>query len=324
MEANIGVIGAGALGTALAQRLSENSKEVLLFARKQEVCDDINKTSINAQYYPYQKLYDNITATNNLNDFKNCKIIFLTIPSSAFRETLNDLKNVVKKDVIFVTTAKGIEYPSLKTMGDLISEYYDENYVALSGPTFASEIMLNQPTITNISSKSQENAEIVKKVLSTNQFKVKIIDDVRGIEFCGVLKNINAIANGICEGININENARYSVLTKGFKEMIEIIEVLGGNSETAHEYCGFGDLMMTSTSGESRNHTLGILYGQRLIIDETASGVVFEGKKSIQAVKDICDNNNISNDVINFVYNVIIDKMSPTKAFNILWNNIEK
>jgi glycerol-3-phosphate dehydrogenase (NAD(P)+) len=75
MEANIGVIGAGALGTALAQRLSENSKEVLLFARKQEVCDDINKTSINAQYYPYQKLYDNITATNNLNDFKNCKII---------------------------------------------------------------------------------------------------------------------------------------------------------------------------------------------------------------------------------------------------------
>lgn len=208
-------------------------------------------------------------------------------------------------------------------MGDIISEYFDENYVAMSGPNFASEIMLNQPTITNISSRSSENAKLVKSVLSTKQFKVKIINDIRGIEFCGVLKNINAIANGICEGMNINENARYSILSKGFQDTIEIIETIGGKSETVHEYCGFGDLIMTATSNESRNHTLGILYGQRLIIDEVASGVVFEGKKSIRAVSDICEINNISSDIVTFVYNVIIEKMSPTRAFDILWNKIE-
>ena len=214
MTLNVGVIGAGSLGTAISQRISENV-DVLLHVRKQELCDDINNEGYNTQYYPNQKLNENIKATTDLNDLKKCNIIFLTIPSSAFRTTLSNLKEVLDKDPILVTTAKGIEYPSLNTMGDLISEYFDDNYVALSGPNFASEIMLNQPTITNISSRNKENSEKVKKVLSTKQFKVRIIDDIKGIELCGVLKNINAIANGICEGMNINENARYSILTKG-------------------------------------------------------------------------------------------------------------
>lgn len=323
MTLNVGVIGAGSLGTAIAQIMSENVNEVLLHVRKQELCDDINNKRYNTQYYPSQKLKENIKATVDVDDLKNCEIIFLAIPSSAFRDTLKNLKEVISNDTILVTTAKGIEYPSLKTMGDLISEYFDENYVALSGPNFASEIMLNQPTVTNISSRNPENSRKVKEVLATKQFKVKIIDDIKGIELCGVLKNVNAIANGICEGMNINENARYSILTRGFIDTIRIIESFGGNSDTAHEYCGFGDLILTSTSFESRNHTLGILYGQRLIIDEVASGIVFEGKNSIKAVKDICDNNSIHSDIVNFVYNVIIDKQAPIKAFNKLWETIE-
>ncbi len=323
MNMAVGVIGAGALGTAISQNISENVDELILLLRNKELCDEINNCGYNSQYYPNYKLSDNIKATVDVNDLSKCDIIFLAIPSSAFRKTLKDLQNIVKKDVIIVTTAKGIEYSSLKTMGNLIEEYFDENYVALSGPNFASEIMLNLPTVTNIASKSYENSVKVKKVLSTKQFKVKIIDDIYGIELCGVLKNINAIANGICEGMNINENARFAVLTKGFKDTINIVESVGGKSETVHEYCGFGDLIMTSTSRESRNHTLGILYGQRLIIDEHASGIVFEGKNSINAIKDICLKNNINSDIVNFVYDVIIKKITPTKAFNKLWKNIE-
>lgn len=323
MNLNVGVIGAGALGTAISQQISENVDELILQLRNNELCDDINNTGYNSQYYPNTKLKDNIKATVDINDLSECDIIFLAIPSSAFRKTLSDLKPIVKKDVIIVTTAKGIEYPSLKTMGNLIEEYFDENFVALSGPNFASEIMLDLPTVTNIASRSHENSQKVKSVLTTKQFKVKIIDDIVGIELCGVLKNINAIANGICEGMNVNENARFGILTRGFKDAIEIIESVGGCAETVHEYCGFGDLILTSTSGESRNHTLGILYGQRLIIDEAASGIVFEGKNSIRAVKDICMNNDIDSDIVNFVYEVIIEKQTPTRAFNKLWQKIE-
>jgi glycerol-3-phosphate dehydrogenase (NAD(P)+) len=323
MTLNVGVIGAGSLGTAISQTISENVDQLLLHVRKHDLCDDINNTGYNTHYYPNNKLNNNIKATTDLNDLKNCEIIFLAIPSSAFRSTLKNLKDVIPEDTILVTTAKGIEYPSLKTMGDLISEYFDENYVVLSGPNFASEIMLNQPTVTNIASRKDENSQKVKEVLSTKHFKVKIIDDIRGIELCGVLKNINAIANGICEGMNINENARYGILTKSFKDTITIIEAFGGVSETAHEYCGFGDLILTSTSSESRNHTLGILYGQRLIIDEAASGIVFEGKNSIKAVKDICTNNDINSDIVNFVYDVIIERETPIKAFDSLWEKIK-
>lgn len=323
MDLKVGVIGAGALGTAISQQISKNVSQLILFLRNRGLCDDINNLGYNTQYYPNSRLNDNIRASVDIDDLSDCDIIFLAIPSSAFRQTLRDLQPVVKKDAVIVTTAKGIEYPSLKTMGNLIEEYFDENYVALSGPNFASEIMLDLPTVTNIASRSYENSLKVKQVLTTKQLKVKIIDDVKGIEICGVLKNINAIANGICEGMNVNENARFGILTKGFKDTLMIIEAIGGKSETVHEYCGFGDLILTSTSYESRNHTLGILYGQRLIIDEQASGIVFEGKNSIKAIKDICLDNEIHSDIVNFVYDVIIKKTTPTNAFNKLWENIE-
>ena len=313
----VGIIGAGSLGTALAQIVAQNVDEVYLFSRREELAKTINDTNVNNEYYPNTKLEENIIATADINDLNDCKIIFLSIPSSAFRFTLATLKKHIADDAILVTTAKGIEYPSLKTMGNLIEEYFDENYVALSGPNFASEIILNLATVSNIASKSEENALKVKKVLSTPQFKIKIIPDVIGLEICGIVKNINAIANGICEGMNINENARYGVLTKGFEETKMIIKNIGGDEATASEYCGFGDLVLTSTSSESRNHTLGMLYGQRIIVDEKASGIVFEGKNSIMAIKDICEKTDTKSVVVDFVYDVIVKQIPPKIAFKI-------
>ena len=319
----VGIIGAGSLGTALAQIVAQNVDEVYLFSRREELAKTINDTNINNEYYPNTRLEENIIATADINDLNDCKIIFLSIPSSAFRFTLATLKKHIADDTILVTTAKGIEYPSLKTMGNLIEEYFDESFVALSGPNFASEIILNLATVSNIASKSEENALRVKEVLSTPQFKIKIIPDVIGLEICGIVKNINAIANGICEGMNINENARYGVLTKGFEETKKIIKNIGGDEATASEYCGFGDLVLTSTSSESRNHTLGMLYGQRIIVDEKASGIVFEGKNSIMAIKDICEKTNTKSVVVDFVYDVLVKQIPPKIAFKTPWENIE-
>ena len=320
---NVGVIGAGSLGTALAQVVAQNVDEVNLLLRRQSLADSINDTGFNTEYYPNTRLMENTRATTDYDDLKDCRVIFLAIPSSAFRQTLDNLKSIVSDRTVLVTAVKGIEYPSLNTMGKLIHEYYGDGYVALSGPNFASEIILNLPTVSNIASKNRKNAELVCNVLSTDQFKIRVIDDVGGLEICGIMKNINAIANGICEGMNVNENARYGVLTKGFNETVEIVESVGGCKSTANEYCGFGDLVLTSTSFESRNHTLGMLYGQRLIIDEKGSGVVFEGKNSIMAIKDICVKNNIESVIVNFVYDVIIKKIPPKLAFRDLWQKIE-
>ena len=323
MSLKVSVIGAGGLGTAIAQLISVNTDSVYLHARRKEVVDQIAKTGYNTEYYPNLKLADNIIPVDNFSYIKDSDIVFFCVPSFGIRNALKDLSNYICEDCIIVSTAKGIEYPSLNTMSQIVKEYFNRSPVVFSGPNFAFEIALSLFTIANIASDDVKSLEPVKKVLTTDKFKAKINNDVIGTEYCGVLKNINAIAYGICEGMNLNDNARYAVLTKGFNETKDIIESLGGKRETVSDYCGFGDLVLTATSRESRNHTLGMLYGQKIVVDEKASGIIFEGKNSIKAIKELCDKNKVNSTIVNFVYDVILDLTPPKIAFNNLWDEIE-
>lgn len=324
MGLKVSVIGAGGLGTAIAQLVSANADSVYIYARRKEVVDEIIKTGYNTEYYPNLKLADNIIPVNDFNDVKKCDIVFLCVPSSGIRSPLKELSKSICDDCILVSTAKGIEYPSLKTMSEIVTEYFDRSPVILSGPNFASEIALSLFTVANIASDNPEHLDIVKEVLTTDEFKVKLNEDVIGTECCGVIKNINAIAYGICEGMNLNDNARYAVLTKGFNETKDLIESLGGKRDTVNDYCGFGDVVLTSTSGESRNHTLGMLYGQRIVVDEKASGIIFEGKNSIMAIKALCDKYSVNSSIVNFVYDIIVNSIPPKIAFKRLWNEMER
>ena len=323
MGLKVSVIGAGGLGTAIAQLTSVNTDSVYLHARRKKVVDDIIKTGYNTEYYPNLKLADNIIPVDDFSHIKECDIVFFCVPSFGIRNALKELSNYICDDCIIVSTAKGIEYPSLNTMSQIVVEYFKRSPVVFSGPNFAFEIALSLFTIANIASDDVKSLEPVKKVLTTDKFKAKVNNDVIGTESCGVLKNINAIAYGICEGMNLNDNARYAVLTKGFNETKDIIESLGGKRETVSDYCGFGDLVLTATSRESRNHTLGMLYGQKIVVDEKASGIIFEGKNSIKAIKELCDKNSVNSTIVNFVYDVILNLTPPKIAFNNLWDKIE-
>ncbi|WP_067089011.1 NAD(P)H-dependent glycerol-3-phosphate dehydrogenase [Methanobrevibacter curvatus] len=318
---NVGVVGAGSFGTAISQIIALNVEEVILYSRRKKIAEDINKNSVNNEYYPNYKLNNKIRAVNSLKDLKECEVIFITVPSSGFRKTLEEMKNEGINDSILVTASKGIEPISSATMGQIIQEYYNDKYVVVSGPNFASEVVLNLPTVTNIASNSKNNLNIVKKILETEFFKVEEIDDVIGLEYCGILKNINAVANGICEGIQINENGRYAILTKGFNENKKIVESIGGKPSTIDEYCGFGDIILTSISKQSRNHTLGVLIGQKLEINK-GHGVVFEGKNSVKTIKEICDKKCLDCKIVNFVYDVLVNKEVAKTAFKNLWKNI--
>ena len=321
MIRKVAVIGAGSLGTAIAQIASNNVEEVYLYARRQKIVDDIKATRVNSEYYPAIKLSDKIKPLYDFDNDSDLEVIFFCVPSSAVRDTAKKIKTKIRyKNSIIVSTAKGIEYPSTKTMSQIIFEETGKSPVIFSGPTFASEIMLNLPTVVNIASKNSHDLEVVKEVLTTDNFLVDIItDDVIGTEMCSILKNINAIAYGICDGININDNAKYAVLTKGFNETKEIVAKVGGDPKTVNNYCGFGDLALTSTSEKSRNYTLGMLYAKKIVIDEKSSGILFEGKKSIMTIKKICAEHNIESLITNFVYSIICLHESPKIAFRRLW-----
>lgn len=323
MIGKVAVIGAGSLGTAIAQIASNNVEEVYLYAKRKKVVDEIIETRVNSEYCPTFELSHKIKPICNFDTIFDIEAIFFCVPSSAVRDTAKKIKNGLDyKSSIIVSTAKGIEYPSTKTMSKIIFEEIGKNPVIFSGPTFASEIILNLPGIANIASKNSRELEIVEEVLTTDNFLVDITDDVIGTEMCSILKNINAIACGICEGIGINENARYAILTKGFNETKEIVAKIGGDSRTVDKYCGFGDLVLTSTSEKSRNHTLGMIYGQKIIIDEKSPGVVFEGKKSIMAIKRICEEYNIESTITNFVYNIVSENQNPLQEFQQLWESL--
>lgn len=319
MFSNIGVIGAGAMGTAISQTICENAENVLIYARRKEVVDSINKTHFNKDYFPNIRLEDNIIATNDLNEFKSSEIIFLTLPSSTIRDVVRDLKVFIPEDCVLVSTAKGLEKDSQKRMSEVIEEETERPSAVLSGPNIAAEMVERTFSSASIACKNKQYLEKVCNVLSTPKFKVSASDDVIGVEYCGVIKNVIAISQGICEGMKINDNARFSVFTKTFNETKELIEKLGGNRNTVDDYCGFGDIITASTLNVSRNHTLGVLYGQRIVIDEKASGILFEGKNTISIMKDLCERNNIDCATVDFTYDVIIDRINPEKAFKKFW-----
>lgn len=318
---NIGVIGAGAMGTALAQTIAKNTK-VYLYARREEISEDINKNRVNSQYFPNERLNENIIAVSDYNQLKNTEIIFLCVPSSTIRTIVAELNDIVDSNCIFVSTAKGIEKDTNKRMTEIIEETTNHDAVAFSGPNIAAEMVKSLPASTTIACRNTDSLNKVKDVLTTDTFKVNVNTDVIGTEFCGIIKNVIAISQGICEGMNISNNAKFSFFTVSFNETKDIIEKLGGCRDTVDDYCGFGDIVTASTLTVSRNHTLGVLYGQRIVIDEKSSGVLFEGKNTTVILKNLLDELNINSVTVDFVYDVIINKRNPKNAFNELWNKI--
>ena len=318
----VGIIGAGALGTALAQSISINLDKVFLYARREKVANDINNFKCNKDYYPNVLLNKNIIGTNDLNVFHDANCIILTIPSSNLREIIQNLKDIIPKNCIIVSTIKGIEKETAKTPSEIIMEFCDNPINVLSGPNIAKEIVLNLPAATTISVNSENEEKILKQIFESERLKLQFNNDPIGTEFCGIVKNILAISTGICEGLNINDSAKFAILNKGFVETKNIIEELGGNPNTILDYCGFGDIVTASTLSVSRNHTLGVFYGQKIVIDENKTGVVFEGKNSIRIIKRICDKNNINSHIVEFVNDVIIKNINPELAFEELWKFI--
>lgn len=317
----VGIIGAGALGTALAQCISKNLETVYLYARRPKVVENINR-GYNKDYYPNILLNKNIVGINDLNEFKDFDCIILTIPSASLREMMNKLVNIIPKKCLIVSTIKGIEKTTSRTASEVINELCDNPVVVLSGPNIAREIVLGQPAATTIAINEDYEKEILYEIFNSNEFKLQFNHDLIGTELCGIIKNLLAMSTGICDGLNVSDSAKFAILNKGFVETKKIIEKLGGNSDTIFDYCGFGDIVTASTLSVSRNHTLGVLHGQKIVIDENKTGVVFEGKNAILFIKELCSKNNIESSMVDFVYEVIINKENPEHSFEKIWNTI--
>ena len=316
---NISVIGAGSWGTTLANLVAQNGYKVVLWARERSIVDEINTSHKNSNYLKGISLSENLSATNDLKEASSDKdIIISAVPSQFLRRVMSEMSASVKKGAIIVSVTKGLEEGSYKRMSEIIKEEVPQsNVVALSGPNHAEEVSKGIPTATVIASEDPSHLEPVKQILSNDFFKPYPHDDIIGVEICGAVKNITAIAAGVVSALGFGDSAKGSILTLGLTEINNFGRAFGAKQSTCYGLAGVGDLVATCTSEHSRNRFVGTKIAEGKSMDEIKEemhGMVAEGIKTTKSVYDYSVANSIDMPLTTQVYKVLYERKDLGEA----------
>ena len=259
----IGVIGAGAWGTALAQTAARAGNRVMLWAREREVIDAINDSRENKIFLPGAPLDPKITPTHELGEAGACPIVLMVSPAQHTRAVLTELAPTISPDTLVVLCAKGIERDTAEFMtGVLAQTIPDARPFVLSGPSFAADVVRGLPTAVTIAGNDAAATQSLADALKSPVFRPYLSDDLIGAQVGGAIKNVLAIACGIVEGKQFGDSARAALITRGFAEMTRLGTALGARPETLTGLSGLGDLILTCSSRLSRNMSLGVALGE--------------------------------------------------------------
>ncbi|MEJ6789674.1 NAD(P)-dependent glycerol-3-phosphate dehydrogenase [Brevundimonas sp. BR2-1] len=285
-----GVIGAGAWGTALAQVAGWAGLQVLLQAREPEVVESIRARRVNEAFLPGITLDDHVSVTSELADLAACDVILAVPPAQHMRSTLTAFAAHHRAGVPVILCSKGIERGSLKLMTDVLAETLPNAPAAvLSGPSFAGEVARGLPSAVTLACADEALGEELMWTLSAPGFRPYLASDLIGAEVGGAIKNVLAIACGMAEGRGLGRSAHAALITRGFAEMTRMGVALGGQAETVAGLCGLGDLVLTCSSPQSRNMSLGLALGQGQTVEQALAGKrsVAEGYESAPAVREL-------------------------------------
>lgn len=313
----ITVLGAGAWGTAFGQVLADAGNPVTMWAMEPHIVDDINENHRNSFRLPVvEKLPSLMTAEGDrAAAVADAEIVVASIAAQAAREALTKFKDLIPESAIVVSLMKGIERSTEKRMDQVVREVLglsDDRFVAVSGPNLSKEVALRQPGGTVVASASREAAHAVARACSTAYFKPYISDDVIGVEMCGSLKNVVALAVGMARGAGNGENTAAMIETRGLSELTALGIAAGAKAETFQGLAGFGDLVATCSSPLSRNFTFGYNLGTGMSVEEATeeSNGVAEGVPTTSAVVALAANLGVRMPLASAMSHVINDGYS--------------
>jgi glycerol-3-phosphate dehydrogenase (NAD(P)+) len=287
-----GVIGAGAWGTALAQVAGWAGLEVRLQAREPEVIESIRARRVNEAFLPGVPLDERLEVTGDLADLGACDLVLAAPPAQHMRATLAAFAPHHRAGVPVILCSKGVERGSLKLMTEVLAETLpDAPAAVLSGPSFAAEVARGLPSAVTLACADSALGQALMNTLSAPTFRPYLADDLIGAEVGGAIKNVLAIACGMSEGKGLGRSAHAALITRGFAEMTRLGVALGGRAETVAGLCGLGDLVLTCSSPQSRNMSLGLALGQGQTIEQALAGKrsVAEGYESAPAVRELAE-----------------------------------
>ncbi len=295
----IGVIGAGAWGTALAQMLASDGRDVLLWAFEPEVVEAVNTSRRNPQYLPSAELSQTIRATGDLGEFAGLDTVLAVTPAQVLGKVLSGL-SAAPRDLVLCS--KGIEAGTGRLMNDVARAASPGSEIAvLSGPTFAHEVAAGLPTAVTLACEGgRAQWERLSPAIARGTFRPYFSDDVTGAEIGGSIKNVLAIACGVVEGLSLGQNARAALIARGYAEMLRFGGALGARSETLAGLCGLGDLVLTCSSTSSRNFSLGKALGegrsaQDMMADRTT---VAEGAHTAPVLAELANTRGITMPIV--------------------------
>ncbi len=284
----VGVIGAGAWGTALAQVCVRAGLNVTLWAREPEVSESIRAKGENSLFLPGIALDPALRVTGALADLSEAQMILAVPPAQHVRATLSAFAPFARPGLPVVLCAKGVEQDTLKLMTEVLSEVIPHAAPAvLSGPSFAGEVARGLPTAVTLACRDEPCADRLAHALATPTFRPYLSTDLIGAEAGGAVKNVLAIACGVVEGKGLGRSAHAALITRGFAELTRLATALGGQAETVAGLCGLGDLVLTCSSPQSRNMSVGLALGRGETLEQALSGKlsVAEGVASAPAVR---------------------------------------
>lgn len=322
MEADIGIVGAGSWGIALAHLLSCNGHKVTVWSRSEDSVARLKAYRGNEDKLPGVKLDESVVFTSDLEETVRDKdLIVLVVPSAHMRETVRRMKPFIddnpEHQQIIVNCSKGLEEGSLMVMSDIILDEIPGCHVCvLSGPSHAEEVGKGMPTTIVVGAFEKEIAKYVQNIFMNDLFRVYISPDMLGIEIGAALKNVVALAAGIADGYGCGDNAKAALITRGITEIARLGMAMGGKFETFCGLSGIGDLIVTCASMHSRNRRAGILIGQGKSYQEAMDEVkmVVEGVYSAKAALKLAEQYEVEMPIIKAVNDILFEGKSPDVA----------
>ena len=314
---NIAVIGAGSWGTTLACLLADNGHDVTLWVYEKDLADRIRNSRENDVFLPGYKINDNLNISNDLEGvLKKANYILSVVPSQHTRAVFKNLVNVIREDAVIISASKGIEIGTLLTVSEIFNELTGKKVTAISGPSFAKEVIENKPTAVTIASEDKEIGDSLQKLFSNDYFRVYTNTDVMGAELGGALKNVMAIASGISDGLGLGSSSRAALITRGLAEMTRLGVVMGAKEKTFGGLSGLGDLVLTCTGTLSRNYTVGLKLGKGEKIKEIVSSMkmVAEGVATSASAYELAKKHNVDMPIVQQIYKVINEDKDPVDA----------
>lgn len=315
----LGVIGAGAWGTALAQMLASDGSDVILWAREEELVEEINVSRRNSLYLPSAELAATIRATGDLGELAPCDIALVVTPAQHMASILAGMP-ALPRDIVLCS--KGIEARSGRLMNDVAREAAPGSDIAvLSGPTFAHEVARGLPTaVTLACGGGEEQWDRLAEAIARPSFRPYYSDDVTGAEIGGAVKNVLAIACGVVEGLQLGQNARSALIARGYAEMLRFGEALGAQRETLAGLCGLGDLVLTCSSTSSRNFSLGKALGEGQSAQELMANrsTVAEGAHTAPVLVELAARHGVAMPIVAAVYKLLGGASAETVADDLL------